>query len=85
MWIREGEGGSRIWPKNRRRGATNRNLVCGGAQATGPWSWKDGLHCYELQRKRSPLSKLRFRVAVGVQDGERKVVVEDAFGYLLPR
>lgn len=34
--------------------------------------------------KRSPLSKIRFRVPVGVLDGERKVVMEGAFGYLQP-
>ena len=55
MWIREREGGWRICPKNRTRGVTNRNLVCGGAQAAGPWSWKDGLHCYELQQEEEPI------------------------------
>lgn len=55
MWIREREGGWRIWPKNRTRVATDRNLVCGGARVTAALSWKDGLHCYGVQREKEPI------------------------------
>lgn len=76
-------GGSGL--KIEQEGAQTETLCVVERKQQDPGAGRMGSIAMSSNGKRSPLSKLRFRVAVGVQDGERKVVMEDAFGYLLQR
>ena len=76
-------GGSAL--KTEREGPQTETLCVVERKQQGPGAGRMGSIAMSSNGKRSPLSKLRFRVPVGVQDGERKVVMEGAFGYLLPR